>query len=129
MKRSVWLTVAVAVLATATLVGCAKKQPTETGPTPPEGLTAEPAGVTETFPDSVGELGEAAEGATVATTDEVSDEMQRMFGDSELPEVEPEGPSWDIPITINDAVERWLEYFQTDGRENFAIYLSRAGRY
>lgn len=38
-------------------------------------------------------------------------------------------PSWDIPITMNDDVERWLEYFRGDGRENFTIYLQRAGRY
>ncbi len=38
-------------------------------------------------------------------------------------------PTWDIPITMNDDVERWLEYFRGDGRENFTIYLQRAGRY
>jgi membrane-bound lytic murein transglycosylase D len=38
-------------------------------------------------------------------------------------------PTWDIPITMNNDVERWLEYFQGDGRENFTIYLQRAGRY
>lgn len=38
-------------------------------------------------------------------------------------------PTWDIPITMNDDVERWLDYFRGDGRENFTIYLQRAGRY
>ena len=130
MKRTVWLIAVAPLLTTVLATGCAKNQPAaEAEPAPPASVTAEPDAVTETFPDSLGERGQPAEDATVATTDEVSDEMQQMFGDSVLPEAEPEGPSWDIPITINDAVERWLEYFQTDGRKNFAIYLSRAGRY
>lgn len=37
--------------------------------------------------------------------------------------------SWDVPITLNDAVDRWLVYFQTRGRERFRTYLSRAGKY
>lgn len=40
-----------------------------------------------------------------------------------------ETPSWDIPIALNDDVDRWLVYFQTRGRERFALYLSRAGKY
>ena len=70
-----------------------------------------------------------AEDATAATTAEVEAEVAEMFGGAELEEIEASTPSWDIPITMNDAVRRWLEYFQGDGRENFAIYLSRAGRY
>ena len=31
--------------------------------------------------------------------------------------------------TTGGAVDRWLEYFQTDGRQNFELYLTRAGRY
>lgn len=38
-------------------------------------------------------------------------------------------PTWDIPITLNDAVDRWLIYFQTRGRERFQVYLTRSGRY
>jgi membrane-bound lytic murein transglycosylase D len=38
-------------------------------------------------------------------------------------------PSWDIPITFNKAVDRWLVYYQTRGRRNFQIHLARAGRY
>lgn len=64
-----------------------------------------------------------------ATTQEVAAEVREMFGENDAAELESEGPTWDIPITMNEAVERWLDYFQTDGRENFAIYLSRAGRY
>jgi membrane-bound lytic murein transglycosylase D len=90
----------------------------------------------EGFPDTLEvALAEIVDSATAASNAEVEAEVREMFGDSELVELEeleqPEAdiPSWDIPITINDAVERWLEYFQTRGRENFAIYLSRAGRY
>lgn len=36
---------------------------------------------------------------------------------------------WDIPIEMNDAVESWLHYYQTRGRESFEITLARAGRY
>ena len=71
----------------------------------------------------------------LATPAEVESEFRQLFRASEeevlaeLAEAEVDTPRWDIPITINDAVERWLEYFQGDGRENFQLYLNRAGRY
>lgn len=74
------------------------------------------------------ELGDG-EDAAGASSAEVEAEVSEMFGGAEIEEIESSTPSWDIPITMNDAVRRWLEYFQGDGRENFAIYLSRAGRY
>ncbi len=42
---------------------------------------------------------------------------------------EAETVEWDIPIEMNDAVESWLRYYQTRGRESFEITLARAGRY
>lgn len=36
---------------------------------------------------------------------------------------------WDIPIEMNEAVESWMHYYQTRGRESFEITLARAGRY
>lgn len=82
------------------------------------------------FPDSLDWLPSVPEEAVdTARLEEVEAEVREMFGGSELDEIESETPSFDIPITINDAVERWLYYFQTDGRENFEIYLHRAGRY
>lgn len=36
---------------------------------------------------------------------------------------------FDLPITLNERVEYWMEYFQTRGRERFTTYLSRMGRY
>ncbi len=41
----------------------------------------------------------------------------------------PEIVQWDIPIEINGAVERWMGYYRTEGRESFEITLARAGRY
>ena len=41
----------------------------------------------------------------------------------------PEIVQWDIPIEINGAVERWMGYYRTEGRESFEISLARAGRY
>ncbi len=38
-------------------------------------------------------------------------------------------PAWDIPIEFNEAVDRWLAYFQRRGRRNLQIHLTRAGRY
>ncbi|MBT3820101.1 MAG: transglycosylase SLT domain-containing protein [Nitrospinaceae bacterium] len=37
--------------------------------------------------------------------------------------------TFDIPIVRNTAVDRWIEYFTGSGRANFAIWLSRGGRY
>ena len=37
---------------------------------------------------------------------------------------------YEIPLEMNEQVERWVEYFTTGkGRDRFAIYLQRAGRY
>lgn len=72
---------------------------------------------------------EVDEAAAVATTEEVEAEVSEMFGGAEIEEIESAGPTWDIPITMNQTVRHWLEYFQSEGRANFAIYLSRAGRY
>ena len=38
-------------------------------------------------------------------------------------------PAWDIPIEFNQAVDRWLVFYQTKGRRSFQIHLRRAGRY
>lgn len=125
MKRAGWLVIGLAA-ASALVVGCATKRPAGE-PVPASSESEADLALVE---DSVGLLlAQVAESVTAATDAEVEAEVREMFGEREARELESEGPSWDIPITINDAVERWLEYFQTDGRENFAIYLSRAGRY
>jgi membrane-bound lytic murein transglycosylase D len=131
MRRAPWcvgVTAALAVL----LAGCAAAR-SEPDPEPvllPGGEAVAPASAEGGIPDSLELLFERAGGeAAAATSEEVEAEVLEMFGENDLEEIEAETPRWDIPITINDAVERWLEYFQTDGRKNFAIYLSRAGRY
>ncbi len=129
MKRAAWRLVALSGLAMFA-AACATKG---AGP----GATPETAADPERGPDAVAapvdSLADLLEGSnepfSAATTAEVEAEVRELFGEEELRELESTGPDWDIPITINDAVERWLEYFQTAGRENFAIYLSRAGRY
>ncbi len=130
MRGASWLIAVITALVLA--AGCVSKRPeAATQPAPAASEIGEPeVAVTAAFPDTLDALfNQAAESTTAATDEEVNSEILEMFGDSGLPGDEPETPSWDIPITINDAVERWLEYFQTDGRSNFTIYLSRAGRY
>lgn len=38
-------------------------------------------------------------------------------------------PRFDIPIFVNDSVERWITYFQTTARKHFVRWLERSGRY
>lgn len=127
MKRAQWLLGLALSLATA--AGCGTKGSGEEVQPQPQ-LPEYDEGPVEATPDSIAMiLRDLSDSTTAATAAEVEAEAAELFGEGELSEIEAEGPRWDIPITINHAVERWLEYFQTDGRENFAIYLSRAGRY
>lgn len=36
---------------------------------------------------------------------------------------------FDIPVTYNDRVSRWIRWFQTDGRSSFKTWLERSSRY
>jgi len=36
---------------------------------------------------------------------------------------------FDIPITVNDKVVSWIDYFQGRGKKHFAVYLQRSGKY
>ena len=65
----------------------------------------------------------------------VAQELKRL-GETQLAEEErrakaaPEDKvTYDIPITINAQVERWIDYFQTRIPKRFQIWLSRSGRY
>lgn len=51
---------------------------------------------------------------------------KRIFED--LPGVVPESEH-DIPIVLNDRVQNFLKYFQTEGRDIFSEWLSRSGKY
>lgn len=60
---------------------------------------------------------------------DVNAELSQMFGAEGLREVEAAEVAWDIPIEMNERVARWLAYFQTEGRENFELWLARSGRF
>ena len=36
---------------------------------------------------------------------------------------------FDIPVVVNEDVERWISYFQNNGRKYYAAWLSRSGKY
>ncbi len=38
-------------------------------------------------------------------------------------------PRFDVPVTVNDKVVAWIDYFQGPGHNHFARYLSRSNRY
>jgi len=40
-----------------------------------------------------------------------------------------EDGKFDIPMTDNDRVEKWIDYFTGKGREHYERYLSRSGRF
>jgi len=66
----------------------------------------------------------------------VAQELQRL-GETQLAEEERRAAAeqekgevtYDIPITINAQVERWIDYFQTRIPKRFQLWLSRSGRY
>ena len=67
--------------------------------------------------------------------DRVVQELEDL-GEKELAREEREaaaqaktGVTYDIPITINDEVNRFIKYFQTRIPERFKIWLARSGRY
>jgi membrane-bound lytic murein transglycosylase D len=62
----------------------------------------------------------------VPISDESTDDfnLEIHFGDNLERKKE-----FDIPIVINDKVERFLNFFQTTGRKSFSNWLARAGRY
>ena len=97
---------------------------------PPPAVVTRSADTVSTKPDS------AAVAATVRTED-VEKEAVRLFGpegrdivagadDTDLP------PTFDINVTsyaTNRRVLAYLEFFQVDARDRFAIWLSRLSRY
>jgi len=123
MMRSSWLIALVMLLAT----GCTRAASVEEPRPMITEVESAPAPITEPTSD-VMDVNGWPDTAT-AVLGAVEAEVRELFGETELEELTAAVPTWDIPITMNAAVERWLEYFQGDGRENFAIYLSRAGRY
>jgi membrane-bound lytic murein transglycosylase D len=65
----------------------------------------------------------------------IAQELKRL-GETQLAEEErrtnknpKDEITYDIPITINSHVERWIDYFQTRIPKRFQLWLARSGRY
>src|SRR5690554_6470870 len=42
---------------------------------------------------------------------------------------EPGEVTWDLPVTMNSRVERWIEFLTGRNRDRTALWLERQGRY
>jgi len=62
-------------------------------------------------------------GDTDSTGDAVNDTGSDTSGDTEK-EI-----TYDVPIVLNESVEAYIEYFQTEIRDKFKLWLERSGRY
>lgn len=57
-------------------------------------------------------------------------EFLELFGPDPLGLVtHPENLKYELPLDMNEKVDRWIKYFQSDIHERFSTYLSRLGRY
>lgn len=72
-------------------------------------------------------LGESQgdDGATLFTLEELKDGTSAL-ADLALPDDEPAA---DVPLTLNDKVNYFIAFFQTQGRATYARWLSRSTRY
>lgn len=127
----------VLLLVGAGLAACAGHTvPVSQVPAPSAPGAATPAVVTRA-PDSVASQPDSAAVAATVRTEDVEKEAVRLFGpegrdivagadDTDLP------PTFDINVTsyaTNRRVLAYLEFFQVDARDRFAIWLSRLSRY
>jgi membrane-bound lytic murein transglycosylase D len=99
--------------------------------------TAPPSAVVTRTPDTVASKPDSAAVAATVRSEDVEKEAVRLFGpegrdivagadDTDLP------PTFDINVTsyaTNRRVLAYLEFFQVDARDRFAIWLSRLSRY
>ncbi len=57
-------------------------------------------------------------------------EFLELFGPDPLGlATHPENLKYELPLDMNDKVDRWIKYFEGDIHERFSTYLSRLGRY
>ncbi|MEE9472179.1 MAG: transglycosylase SLT domain-containing protein, partial [Gemmatimonadota bacterium] len=57
-------------------------------------------------------------------------EFLEMFGSDPLGlALHPDNARYELPLEMNEKVERWIEYFQAKIPERFTTYLERLGRY
>lgn len=110
--------------------------PTETLPLPP------PSPMTEDAPDSGPPAGRAGTISDPQAQD--NSPFEENGGDlegtleaetpvfespDELTEEEEEEPTYDVPIVLNESVEDYITFFNTQLRDIFALWLARSGRY
>ncbi|MCC7460633.1 MAG: transglycosylase SLT domain-containing protein, partial [Proteobacteria bacterium] len=55
----------------------------------------------------------------------IGQEVEDIIGEKKLSEV----PLPDVPLVLNQQVEKWMDYFQGRGRKYFIKWLGRSGRY
>lgn len=55
----------------------------------------------------------------------IGEEVENTIGSTKLSEV----PLPDVPLVLNQQVEKWMDYFQGRGRKYFALWLARSSRY
>ncbi|MEJ2320060.1 MAG: LysM peptidoglycan-binding domain-containing protein [Gemmatimonadales bacterium] len=83
---------------------------------------ADPAAVVESYLEQQRTV-EALEEATRR-------EFMELFGPDPLGLAShPENLKYELPLDMNDKVDRWITYFEDDIHERFSTYLSRLGRY
>lgn len=131
-------------LAAVALLGLGACGPKAVGPGSPDGLADRPI-LAEAEPDAIAAAAAAgldpadveaaaddAEEAVESLDPDAQREFYQLFGDDPLGLARRpvNAAVYEIPLEMNDKVERWIEYFTTGaGRERFGIYLQRAGRY
>jgi membrane-bound lytic murein transglycosylase D len=65
--------------------------------------------------------------SSLFTLEELSKKQDSTFDDLYLPD--DDLPAADLPLALNDKVERFINHFQTKGRATFASWLQRSTRY
>ncbi len=101
-------------------------RPAASGEAP--GLTPDPT-VDEAVPDA--QLMDAEAQRSVEALDEAARrEFLEMFGSDPLGlALHPDNARYELPLEMNEKVERWIEYFQARIPERFTTYLERLVRY
>lgn len=112
----------------STLTGCARVP----GPVAPEPYTPDPAEL-EAIQEQLTEEDVRAFLAAKAEARLAEEEADATVAEGREPEETEvalfDQADFDLPITMNDRVEFWMEYFQDRARDRFATYLTRMGRY
>jgi membrane-bound lytic murein transglycosylase D len=87
----------------------------------PAGLEADPL-------SSLNEPAAPADIAADGSQDSQANDSTREAGNSSVSDPDEEA-TYDVPIVRNESVEDYIEYFQTEIRDKFTLWLERSGRY